>query len=65
MTEAEAKEKWCCQPFIKKLVKYTDRDGDKGYFAQPSLCIASDCMAWRWEDGPDAKLSYCGIAGKP
>ncbi len=36
------------------------------------LCIASNCMAWRWDDDSKAlqrdnpaRRGYCGLAGKP
>jgi hypothetical protein len=76
MTAEEAKGKWC--PHIQFVighndaiwqgVAYTNRgtvlDGTKS-----CLCIASDCMMWKWVINPDAgtptNQGYCGLAGRP
>lgn len=69
MTEAEARERWC--PFAMALtgnrtVSYNRRPED----GAPSImahCIASKCMAWRWDievHGLPVK-GYCGLAGSP
>ena len=67
MTEQEAQLRWC--PY---------RAGKKSLRQHPENCIASDCMAWRWEmehkTHPDGTFDtlptptghgYCGLAGKP
>ena len=41
---------------------------DTGELNEQCLCIASECMAWRWVDRmcPENKeQGYCGLAGKP
>lgn len=80
MTEDEAKTKWC--PFVRlvaadqeqeKLVYSGNRllDPDSGKIhTKGALCIASACMAWRWDidknrAGPDVDHGYCGLAGVP
>jgi len=62
MTEDQARQKWC--PFGDDRIGLIDSD-------PPSLCIASDCMAWRWYDVPmDTKTrpedlhGFCGLAGE-
>lgn len=45
MTEAEAKTKWC--PFAPTGV-FTDQSQRQG-----CLCIASECMAWRWQQSTE------------
>ena len=80
MTENEAKTKWCPQ------VRFADpRDGGKPSVEPTSwnrfdgewdftglLCIASDCMMWRWNIDPldhphdyDKTGGYCGLGGRP
>lgn len=76
MTEAEAMTRWC--PF-SRTARYEgtpiNRNVGEGY-AKHTLCLASDCMAWRWqskpfanvqpgETGPAAGSGYCGLAGAP
>lgn len=78
MTEDEAKEKWCpfsrtmgmkgevIMPAANRVFIY---DGDnKLQFPHPEMCacIASKCMAWRW-DGPQDfnRPGHCGLAGRP
>ena len=65
LTEGKTKEKYC----------YTGGDD----FPPSNLtCIASQCMAWRWEEeskwvekdsltlNPTSEwIGYCGLAGKP
>ena len=72
-TEAEAKKKWCSHA----VASHTNpRAGFDGAGTPPIFpCIASACMAWRWEcflpvDGFgnvtwSATHGYCGLAGKP
>ena len=68
LREENAREKWC--PFATQAVGedgafWDTRQQSKGY----TLCVASDCMAWRWsrrEDGrAEGHLGYCGAAGRP
>ena len=60
MTEQEARQKACCGPISNQMGAYFK-------------CIASDCMAWRWEDVdfylpepplPSELEGYCGLAGE-
>ena len=71
MTEDEAKQKWCpharlrtswSSPYGGVALAGTNR-WEKGN----AKCIASGCMAWRWEDIAKRKPidGYCGLAGKP
>ena len=78
MTEADARKKWC--PFARTHLPWVDNDGevramasvnryDNGGPDDACLCIASDCMAWRWFAyyGPEGILQssddgYCGLA---
>lgn len=61
MTEDEARKRWC--PFARTYHPETDGDGEtvavasvnRGRDGAPDawcLCIASDCMAWRWTSPP-------------
>lgn len=73
MTPAEANKKWC--PFAKS--RYVDGSSLSGpqvaaHFgpdpmALTTACIAANCMAWRWDTGPDGFSSethgHCGLAG--
>lgn len=81
VTEAEARKKWC--PFGRESV-FNDGGGHPDFQHTlagnrgecKTLCIASDCMAWR--AAGEAKRSttptsgyhmepvgYCGLAGAP
>lgn len=74
--EEEAKKKWC--PYAN--VSASDSDiisnrhiqNDNSVLISFSLCIASECMAWRWDyievsldTAGDPTKGYCGLAGKP
>lgn len=73
MTEDEAKTKWC--PFARVLSSLQhgigNRDVRGGSYSPGALCIASACMAWRWDvEGATANEThyssthgYCGLAG--
>lgn len=58
LTEEEAVEKWCPQGLAT--------------IKEPH-CVASKCMAWRWDEGAIWKKvraqsrwkGYCGLAVKP
>jgi hypothetical protein len=84
MTEDQAKTKWC--PHVRfadpidggkpsvEPTTWNRFDGEWDYTGL--LCIASDCMMWRWERIPvqhtefgpkGGELTgdgYCGLAGK-
>lgn len=71
VTEEEAKTKRCQEGFGPSSDKMAEIDS--GLWTQPSYCIGSACMAWRWLDQtvfwdehrkPDAP-GYCGKAGRP
>lgn len=75
MTEDEVKTKWC--PMTRLEGDYPDEVGanrtKSGRILDATLCIASDCMMWRWDiEEPhegvycqSATNGYCGLAGKP
>lgn len=51
-TEAEARTKWC--PLARQLVHHETGAGvaltsANRFDSKVSLCIASDCMSWRWQ----------------
>ena len=63
LTENSAKNMWC--PFARVADgsgALINRDWDG--FETEGFCIASRCMAWRWEDRLHER-GYCGLAGKP
>lgn len=71
--EEEAKQKWC--PYAN-VYKGDGGSGSRGLQGNPygeHGCIASECMAWRWDpkclDEGGFKHAnpkgYCGLAGKP
>lgn len=83
MTEDEARKRWC--PFAQVPVRIAGtvisanraRTEDDGLDHGP-LCIASNCMAWRWSYSPESQKAdeefdyksgpckgFCGLAGKP
>ena len=77
MTEDEAKKKWC--PFSRAIDFAVDENGDnhyattnRNYLGDPnpeSYCLASKCMAWRFDrfvEDDNGKLwadGHCGLAG--
>lgn len=78
VTDKQAKEKFCCNPYIIQIAPpkpdlgfytYTKTNRlDPSDLSRPK-CDGSACMAWRWDnpnDGrgnPDEWLGYCGKAG--
>ena len=69
MKEDEAKQKWCPYARSRSIQR---GDGVTVCGALTTVCIASDCMAWRWDEfiniTPEADVireGYCGLAGKP
>lgn len=67
MTEEDAKTKWC--PFARSQDGDNNSGLNRGQHGKPDhwcLCLASQCMAWRWSSPYKAKgIGYCGLAGKP
>ena len=81
-TEAEARKCWC--PF-GRVAMLEDKMLQTGMPAfnrvaeaararhsdAATMCIASECMAWRWDGEPISELNHpnmrghCGLAGKP
>jgi hypothetical protein len=73
MTEEEARKKWCPMARVEEhSVVASNRErlfyqGDnKGWSSPAGLpacrCIASSCMAWRWDS---RTTGFCGLAGRP
>lgn len=80
LTEEEAKLKWC--PMLHKAVVQLIEAGKLSRATETDakfLCIASDCMFWRWQssltiNNPQRKpgfgqkieqeRGYCGLAGR-
>jgi hypothetical protein len=91
MTEKEAKEKWCphalsfgrlIQPSASGETVVGSGPQNRGYQMGGPLhncmCIASACMAWRWNGQQTivrndvepqeiftTRFGYCGLAGAP
>lgn len=77
MTEDEAAKRWC--PMGRQALQLeaqTDKIGLKipvGVLAVNRFptgdgcrCMGSNCMMWRWVNGPDAGgQGYCGLGGEP
>ena len=85
-TEEEARECWC--PYARNIVEIKNGDGlivavtsgNKFSEDKMSVCIASNCMAWRWKNASEETkahmravrthhlnnaVGYCGLAGEP
>lgn len=71
MTEKEAKEKWC--PFSRLAEDDAPRTVANRFVGEgatwgTTLCIAAECMAWRWVErmtNDEIRTGFCGPAGKP
>jgi hypothetical protein len=67
MTEDEAKTKWC--PAFRGNDHGVNRPLDLDTNALMGRCIASACMAWRWDyphvqtNKPEEREGHCGLAG--
>ena len=53
MTESEAQTKWC--PFARIVFEQFNIAGNRlnsitSTIPDPSRCIGSECMAWRWNE---------------
>jgi hypothetical protein len=76
MTEEQAKTKWC--PFSRNFYNQGPYNRTPWGIDKASMCIGSECMAWRWVKDPVTNLftygkelpdyegehGYCGLAGK-
>ena len=71
MTTDEAGKRAC--PFARALAPAVNHDGETigcasvnrdpyGHIDRDTVCVASECMAWRWNT---KTTGYCGLAGKP
>lgn len=76
MTQESARECWC--PFARVPAWFAgtgrtpaNRYDDRGSSLVPGTqCIASQCMAWRWDNwgvvkGAPVTEGYCGLAVAP
>lgn len=63
MTEEAAKKKWCPQAIQSSNREVFNR-GDKGEIHGACLCLASECMMWRWNTEMKG-FGHCGLGGKP
>lgn len=80
-TEQEALAKWCPKIRVGLIYRQATENPDfdqvklatanRGDTMESCLCIASQCMAWRWTelmvhgDEPENRTGYCGAFGKP
>ena len=72
VTEEEAKTKRCQESFGDGAVSpaglttvaMAHYGSAYAQITSPSMCIGTNCMAWRWADGKETK-GYCGKAGPP
>lgn len=80
LTPEEARKKWCSSAINSanpeestagnRYTRYeqdpkTKKVSKVGHVVEPScLCIADDCMSWRWIDS-NKDYGYCGKAGIP
>ena len=70
MTKDEARKKWC--PFTKTRETIAPKNDIDELHKLKTCCLASDCMAWRWDFGHIEQgeivhsnvNGYCGLAGK-
>ena len=65
MTEATARKKWC--PFAVPFGTEGGNRAKDGAVTSPACCVASDCMAWRWDGGEFREApgeGFCGMAGQ-
>lgn len=82
MTEQEAKTKWCPavrfdtgRSGVNRWKQSEPPEEPHALNPVPCRCIASECMAWRWERIPHPNATggfvwgrvhgYCGLAGQP
>lgn len=73
-TEQEARKKWCpmvrCLPQPWNFLRFifcghTIFTTNRGNTPAGPNCIASACVLWRWEEGEQSGIGYCGLGGKP
>lgn len=76
LTEEEAKKRWCPHARVNAGPGFNRNSG--GEPSRSALCIASECMAWRfygagWRTSETVgnysvehvELGYCGLSGSP
>ena len=60
MTEEEARKKWCPASFA--IPEQRSPSGDAGREGGPWMCVASKCMAWRWDPNSPERQFTIGPA---
>lgn len=72
LTVDEARKRWC--PDARMRIDAKDAGFNRGWGVDVgysgvlgSLCLTSDCMAWRWAgmNRQGNAVGYCGRAGVP
>ena len=66
-TEKQAKDKWCPHALDTATDEGSYNRTGEGKIVPSCLCLASECMMWRWviTDPKKAYKGYCGLAGIP
>jgi len=68
ITENEARTKLCCGPLILAETWINEENIKAQGGMKTGRCIASRCMAWRWNigmgSGQPMTTGFCGLAGR-